>query len=197
MNKQAGVLALLLVSFLAACSDQSATVETKDVESADAGVSEEEVRAVSEAEAAAKLLAEAQAEKARLASEAAEQGTAYLHINSQKPNVKVMKSGLQFEILEQGEGKSPGLTSRVVTHYTGTFTNGDVFDSSVERGQPAEFPVNRVIAGWTEALQMMKEGDVWRLVIPSNLAYGERGAGDTIPPNSVLIFEVELIEVVD
>jgi FKBP-type peptidyl-prolyl cis-trans isomerase len=125
-----------------------------------------------------------------------DEGKAYLHINAQNPAVKVLESGLQFEILKSGTGKTPGLTSNVVTHYHGTLTNGEVFDSSVERGKPAEFPVNRVIAGWTEALQMMKEGDKWRLVIPPHLGYGERGAaGGKIPPNTVLIFEVELIKV--
>lgn len=123
-----------------------------------------------------------------------DEGQAYMHINAQKPGVETLESGLQFEILEQGDGRSPGPTDTVVTHYHGTFINGDVFDSSVERGTPAAFPVNRVIKGWTEALQMMKEGDVWRLVIPPHLAYGERGRGG-IPPNSTLVFEVELIEV--
>lgn len=123
-------------------------------------------------------------------------GQAYLYINAQKPGVKVMPSGLQFEIIESGEGRSPLATSNVVTHYHGTFVNGDVFDSSVDRGAPTEFPVNRVIAGWTEALQMMKEGDKWRLVLPPEIAYGEKGAaGGLIPPNTVLVFEVELIEV--
>lgn len=122
-------------------------------------------------------------------------GTAYLHINASKPGVKVLESGLQFEILQSGEGKMPGPTSMVVTHYHGTFVDGTVFDSSVDRGTPAEFPVNRVIKGWTQALQMMKEGDKWRLVIPSQLAYGKGGSGGRIPPDSVLVFEVELIEV--
>lgn len=123
-------------------------------------------------------------------------GQAYMHINAQKPNVKVTASGLQFEIIESGDGATPGPTARVVTHYEGSFIDGRVFDSSLDRGDPAEFPVNRVIAGWTEALQMMKEGDKWRLVIPPELAYGKRGAGGgRIPPNSVLVFEVELIKV--
>ena len=125
-------------------------------------------------------------------------GQAYLYINARKPGVKVMESGLQFEIMESGEGRSPSATSNVLTHYHGTFVNGDVFDSSVDRGTPAEFPVNRVIPGWTEALQMMKEGDKWRLVLPPEIAYGEKGAaGGLIPPNTVLVFEVELIEVKD
>jgi FKBP-type peptidyl-prolyl cis-trans isomerase len=125
-----------------------------------------------------------------------DEGTAYLLANAQKEGVTVTGSGLQYEVLNSGDGASPSRTSKVVTHYHGTFINGEVFDSSVERGTPAEFPVNRVIKGWTEALQMMREGDKWRLVIPSELAYGERGAGGgSIPPNTVLIFEVELIEV--
>ncbi|MGV0034617.1 MAG: FKBP-type peptidyl-prolyl cis-trans isomerase [Candidatus Azotimanducaceae bacterium WSBS_2022_MAG_OTU7] len=125
-------------------------------------------------------------------------GQAYLYTNAQKPGVKVMASGLQIEIIKSGEGRSPSATSNVLTHYHGTFINGDVFDSSVDRGTPAGFPVNRVIAGWTEALQMMKEGDKWRLVLPPEIAYGERGAaGGRIPPNTVLVFEVELIEVTD
>ena len=123
------------------------------------------------------------------------EGQVYLNENARKSGVKVLKSGLQFEILERGDGDSPGPTDTVVTHYHGTFINGEVFDSSLERGQPAEFPVNRVIKGWTEALQMMREGDVWRLVIPPELGYGQRGAGNRIPPNTVLVFEVELIEV--
>jgi len=123
-------------------------------------------------------------------------GQAYLYINAQKTGVQVTPSGLQFEVIESGEGRSPSVTSNVVTHYHGTFVNGEVFDSSVDRGAPAEFPVNGVIAGWTEALQMMKEGDKWRLVLPPEIAYGERGAaGGLIPLNTVLVFEVELIVV--
>ena len=121
-------------------------------------------------------------------------GQAFLHINARKPNVKVLESGLQFEILKSGEGRSPDIGSSVVTHYHGTFVDGVVFDSSVERGQPAKFPVSGVISGWTQALQMMKEGDKWRLVLPPHLAYGERGRPG-IPPHSVLVFELELLAV--
>jgi FKBP-type peptidyl-prolyl cis-trans isomerase FklB len=149
-----------------------------------------------------KLAGKRAAEAERLAEERAARrqliGQEYLYINAQKPGVKVMPSGLQFEIIESGEGRSPLATSNVVTHYHGTFVNGDVFDSSVDRGTPAEFPVNGVIKGWTEALKMMKEGDKWRLVVPPEIAYGERGAaGGLIAPNTVLEFEVELIEVKD
>ena len=98
-------------------------------------------------------------------------------------------------MLVEGTDPKPSATYTVVTHYHGTLTDGTVFDSSVERGSPATFPVNRVIAGWTEALQMMGTGSKWRLVIPSELAYGERGAGGAIPPNATLVFEVELLEI--
>ena len=139
---------------------------------------------------------ETQEESQSQVAQGQQDGQEYLYINAQKSGVKVMPSGLQFEIIESGEGRSPLATSNVVTHYHGTFINGEVFDSSVDRGTPAEFPVNGVIKGWTEALQMMKEGDKWRLVLPPEIAYGERGAaGGLIAPNTVLVFEVELIEV--
>lgn len=192
-----------LLAILAGCSDQQSPAEPQP-EAAEA----EQTEASQQSEAAEKAIADQvaadlkkaqaeMAEKARIAQEALEESEAYLHINAQKPGVQVTKSGLQFEILEQGAGKSPGPTSHVVTHYHATLPNGDTFDSSYERGEPTEFPVNRVITGWAEALQMMKEGDRWRLVMPSSLGYGERGAGDVIPPNSALIFEVELVEVKD
>lgn len=109
--------------------------------------------------------------------------------------VVTTQSGLQYEILASGSGKSPSASDSVTVHYRGTLTDGTEFDSSHKRGQPAVFPVNRVIPGWTEALQLMKEGDKWKLTIPPQLAYGERGAGKLIPPNSTLVFEVELIKV--
>lgn len=106
-----------------------------------------------------------------------------------------LASGLQYEVLVEGNGPKPSAEDTVVTHYHGTLTDGTVFDSSVDRGSPASFPVNRVIPGWTEALQLMGVGSKWRLVIPPELAYGERGAGGAIPPNSTLVFEVELLEI--
>lgn len=122
------------------------------------------------------------------------EGQAFLAENSKKEGVVTLPSGLQYKILQEGEGVSPVDTSVVTVHYTGTFINGEVFDSSVERGEPAQFPVNRVIPGWTEALKLMKPGAKWMIYLPSDLAYGERGA-QTIPPHSVLIFEVELLAV--
>ena len=108
----------------------------------------------------------------------------------------VTASGLQYEVITQGTGAIPTRTSKVKTHYHGTLIDGTVFDSSVNRGQPIDFPVNGVIAGWTEALQLMPVGSKWRLYIPHNLAYGERGAGASIKPYSALIFDVELIDII-
>ncbi|WP_207431060.1 FKBP-type peptidyl-prolyl cis-trans isomerase [Sabulibacter ruber] len=122
-------------------------------------------------------------------------GEAFLEANKTKEGVQTLPSGLQYQVLESGSGKTPSKTSHVTTHYHGTLIDGTVFDSSYERGEPATFPVNGVIAGWTEALQLMKEGDKWRLFIPSNLAYGARGAGADIGPNATLIFDVELLSV--
>ncbi len=122
-------------------------------------------------------------------------GEQFLRQNAQRAEVKVTGSGLQYEILRSGTGKSPTLASRVRVHYHGTLVDGTVFDSSVERGEPIEFPVNGVIAGWTEALQLMQEGAKWTLFIPQELAYGERGAGGVIAPFSTLLFEVELLAV--
>ncbi|NBI14051.1 peptidylprolyl isomerase [[Haemophilus] felis] len=124
-----------------------------------------------------------------------EAGAQFLAENAKKDGVKTTESGLQYEVLVQGEGKIPAKTDKVRVHYTGTLIDGTVFDSSVQRGQPAEFPVNGVIAGWIEALSMMPVGSKWRLAIPHNLAYGERGAGASIPPFSALVFEVELLEI--
>lgn len=129
------------------------------------------------------------------AEKSKQEGIDFLAKNKEKDGVKVTESGLQYEVLVEGDGPSPGLEDKVSTHYHGTLIDGTVFDSSVERGQPATFPVNGVIPGWTEALQMMKTGAKWKLYIPSELAYGERGAGASIGPNSTLIFEVELLEI--
>jgi len=122
-------------------------------------------------------------------------GEDFLAENKNKEGVKTLPSGLQYQVLQAGKGKTPSKTDKVTTHYHGTLIDGTVFDSSYERGEPATFPVNGVIAGWTEALQLMQEGAKWRLFIPSNLAYGSRGAGSDIGPDSTLIFDVELISV--
>ncbi|OOF83130.1 peptidylprolyl isomerase [Rodentibacter ratti] len=124
-----------------------------------------------------------------------EEGKAFLAENAKKAGVTVTDSGLQYEIITEGTGAKPSATDKVRVHYTGTLPNGTVFDSSVSRGQPAEFPVNGVIRGWVEALQMMPVGSKWKLTIPHELAYGERGAGASIPPFSTLVFEVELLDI--
>ncbi|MBM3381549.1 MAG: FKBP-type peptidyl-prolyl cis-trans isomerase [Betaproteobacteria bacterium] len=123
------------------------------------------------------------------------EGKTFLEANAKKPGVKVLPSGLQYQVITEGKGKSPKATDVVRTHYRGTLLNGKEFDSSYGRKEPAEFPVNGVIKGWTEALQLMKEGSKWKLFIPSELAYGAQGAGADIGPNSTLIFEVELLSV--
>jgi len=123
------------------------------------------------------------------------EGEAFLAGNKNKEGVVTVPSGLQYKVMKQGSGKKPKLTDTVTTHYKGTLIDGTEFDSSYRRGQPVSFQVNGVIAGWTEALQLMEEGAKWQLFIPSPLAYGERGAGPQIGPHATLIFEVELISV--
>ncbi|EIK53568.1 MAG: FKBP-type peptidyl-prolyl cis-trans isomerase [Pseudomonadaceae bacterium] len=135
-----------------------------------------------------------QAEAQQKAEAAAAQGRAFLDENARREGVTVLASGLQYEVLATGEGARPTREDSVRTHYHGTLIDGSVFDSSYERGQPAEFPVGGVIAGWTEALQLMNAGSKWRLYVPSELAYGEQGVG-SIPPHSVLVFDVELLDV--
>ena len=130
-----------------------------------------------------------------LAEKNKKEGEAFLAENKKKQGVITMPSGLQYKILTDGKGKSPKATDAVTVNYKGTLIDGTEFDSSYKRGQPATFTVNGVIPGWTEALQLMREGSKWQLFVPSNLAYGERGAGGPIGPNAVLIFEVELLSV--
>ena len=124
-----------------------------------------------------------------------EAGEKFLAENAKKEGVVVLPSGLQYEVLTQGNGKKPSATDRVQCHYEGTLIDGTIFDSSIKRGEPAVFGVNQVIMGWVEALQLMQEGAKWRLYIPYNMAYGEHGAGEMIPPYSALVFDVELIKV--
>lgn len=125
-----------------------------------------------------------------------EAGKAFLDENRKKEQVVSLPSGLQYEVLVEGDGVKPKATDKVRCHYHGTLLNGTVFDSSVDRGQPAVFGVNQVIKGWVEALQLMPVGSKWRLYIPSELAYGEQGAGGSIEPNATLIFDVELLGIV-
>ena len=128
-------------------------------------------------------------------ADAKQAGEKFLKENAQREEVTVLPSGLQYEVLEPGSGEKPSAESKVKVHYHGTLIDGTVFDSSVERGEPATFGVNQVISGWTEALQLMPEGAKWKLYIPADLAYGERGAGQKIGPYATLIFEVELLEI--
>ena len=123
-------------------------------------------------------------------------GEEFLHVNKGRAGVVELPSGLQYQVLKQGTGEKPKATDKVKCHYHGTLINGTVFDSSVDRGTPAVFGVNQVIPGWVEALQLMPVGSKWRLFIPSQLAYGEHGAGEMIEPNSTLIFDVELLDIV-
>lgn len=134
-------------------------------------------------------------EKSKDGAKNAAEGAAFLAENKKRAGVIELPSGLQYEVITAGTGEIPKATDEVTTHYHGTLINGEVFDSSVERGQPATFPVNGVISAWVEALQLMKTGSKWKLYCPSNLAYGSQGAGGKIGPNSTLIFEVELISI--
>ena len=136
-----------------------------------------------------------QAEAAERGKAAKGEGEAFLKENAKKPGVTVTASGLQYEVVKEGTGRQPKASDTVRCHYEGTLIDGTVFDSSYRRGMPAEFGLRQVIAGWTEGVQLMKEGSIFKFYIPYNLAYGERGAGADIPPYAALIFTVELIDV--
>ena len=133
--------------------------------------------------------------EAKMNAENIEKGKAFLEENAKKEGVITLPSGLQYQVITEGNGKKPSATDKVKCHYEGTLIDGTLFDSSIKRGQPAVFGVNQVIKGWVEALQLMSEGSKWRLYIPSELGYGAQQAGEMIPPHSTLIFDVELIEV--
>ena len=135
------------------------------------------------------------AEAAEKYKGAKSEGEKYLSENAKQEGVVTLPSGLQYKVLKEGNGKSPKATDKVVCHYEGMLIDGTMFDSSIQRGEPATFPLNGVIAGWTEGLQLMKEGAKYRFFIPYQLGYGERGAGASIPPFATLVFDVELIEV--
>ncbi len=139
--------------------------------------------------------AKKEAEAAAAYADVRKAGEEFLKENAKRPEVKVTESGLQYEILSEGNGAKPSAEDRVKVHYHGTTIDGTVFDSSIERGEPATFGVRQVIAGWVEALQLMPVGSKWKLYIPSELAYGSHGAGAAIKPHSALIFEVELLDI--
>jgi FKBP-type peptidyl-prolyl cis-trans isomerase FklB len=142
-----------------------------------------------------RAIREVMQEQERVKAEAAAgEGLAYLATNAKREGITTLASGLQYEVITAGEGPKPTRDSTVRTHYHGTLIDGTVFDSSYDRGQPAEFPVGGVIAGWTEALQLMNTGSKWRLYVPSELAYGAQGVG-SIPPHSTLVFDVELLDI--
>ncbi len=132
---------------------------------------------------------------AKVAEQNRKEGEAFLEKNKKKEGINVLPSGLQYQVLAKGSGEKPSLVDTVSVHYRGTFINGQIFDSSYERGKPHEFPVNRVIPGWSEALQLMQVGDKWQIFIPHYLAYGEAGFGNEIGPCATLIFEMELLEI--
>ncbi|GAB2725166.1 FKBP-type peptidyl-prolyl cis-trans isomerase [Halomonas garicola] len=181
-----------------------ADIEELDIDTFTRGmrdVFEKDELALSEEEMAEALaafqqnaMAEREAEAAELAEENLEQGETFLADNAERDEVTVTESGLQYEELESGDGETPAADDTVKVDYEGTLRDGTVFDSSIERGEPVSFKVNQVIEGWQEALELMSEGDVWKLYIPADLAYGERGQGP-IGPNEVLTFRVELLDV--
>jgi len=162
------------------------------------GMNDNELQVSGEAiNAAFKVIQEQiQKEKDAEAEQKGAEGKTFLEENAKRDDVTVTDSGLQYEVLSAGDGELPTAQSTVRTHYHGTLIDGTVFDSSYDRGQPAEFPVGGVIAGWTEALQMMPVGSKWRLYVPYDLAYGENGAGGQIGPYATLIFDVELLAIV-
>ena len=151
---------------------------------------------MSDAEAQRTVSEFMQKQQAEAGKAVREAGEKFLAENAEKPGVVVLPSGLQYTVITEGTGAKPKATDRLKCHYEGTLTNGQVFDSSYRRGEPAVFPLNGVIAGWTEGVQLMAEGAKYRFFIPYHLAYGERGAGQSIPPYAALVFDVELIEIV-
>jgi len=157
-------------------------------------LSEQEVREIMAA-FQKEMMAKQEELNKKLGEKNKKEGEGFLAENKKKEGVKTLPSGLQYKVIKAGTGKKPKLTDTVTTHYRGTLIDGTEFDSSYRRGQPATFPINGVIPGWTEALQLMQEGAKWQLFVPPNLAYGERGAGRQIGPNATLIFEVELISI--
>ena len=178
--------------------EMNSAIVQKGIDDATGGgealMTEEEMRTVM-VNMATRLKAEQMEKMKQQGAENSKTGDVFLAENAGKEGVKTTDSGLQYKVITAGEGKSPQKSDKVTVHYRGTLIDGTEFDSSYSRNKPATFGVGQVIPGWTEALLMMKEGDKWEIVLPSKLAYGERGAGAKIPPNSTLVFEVELISV--
>ena len=161
-----------------------------------AAVIEGTATTLTDAEAQQRVSDFVQRQQAEAGKAVREDGERFLAENAKKEGVTVLPSGLQYTVIKEGNGSKPKATDKVKCHYEGTLPNGTVFDSSYRRGEPAVFPLNGVIAGWTEGVQLMAEGAKYRFFIPYHLAYGERGAGQAIPPYAALVFDVELIEVV-
>lgn len=170
-------------------------IDNADFAQAVADVLSGNTTALTDAEAQQIVTEFLQKQEEEKGKEAREAGEAFLAENATKEGVVVLPSGLQYLVLEEGKGKKPAATDQVKCHYEGRLIDGTVFDSSYRRGEPATFPLNGVIAGWTEGLQLMGEGAKYRLFIPYNMAYGTRGAGASIPPYAALVFDVELLEV--
>ena len=185
--EQMGATGLDIDDFATAIKDVLAGRETKVADSEAQTIVQEFFRQQEE---------KANAEMAEKGKKAKAEGEQYLAENAGKEGVVTLPSGLQYKVLREGNGQKPKATDKVKCHYEGFLIDGTVFDSSVQRGEPAVFPLNQVIAGWTEGLQLMQEGAKYRFFIPYQLGYGERGAGASIPPFATLVFDVELIEVV-
>lgn len=180
------LVALAATISLAACSGESDKKEEAETGSNTAGVAETQSETPNKQEVP-DTMSEREAFR--------EENLAFLDANKDKEGVRVTESGLQYRVVESGDGKSPTAESYVTVHYAGRLIDGSEFDSSYKRGEPATFPAGRLIPGWTEALQLMREGDKWELAIPADIGYGESGAGGVIPGNATLLFDVELIEV--
>ena len=183
---QMGATSLSIDDFATAIKDVLAGAELK--------VSDQEAQTLVQ-EFFRKQEEKANAEMAEKGKKAKAEGELYLADNAMKEGVVTLPSGLQYKVLSEGNGKKPKATDKVKCHYEGFLVDGTVFDSSIRRGEPAVFPLNQVIAGWTEGLQLMQEGAKYRFFIPYHLGYGEHGAGASIPPYAALVFDVELIEV--
>lgn len=183
---QMGATSLSIDDFATAIKDVLAGAELK--------VSDQEAQTLVQ-EFFRKQEEKANAEMAEKGKKAKAEGEEYLADNAMKEGVVTLPSGLQYKVLSEGNGKKPKATDKVKCHYEGFLVDGTVFDSSIRRGEPAVFPLNQVIAGWTEGLQLMQEGAKYRFFIPYHLGYGEHGAGASIPPYAALVFDVELIEV--